>query len=760
MNNKARYNRIKDRISSMSDAEKSDIVCGRAGIAAAEGPESVRRETGEKAGPLAVISEKGMSYPAPSILACGFDPEITASVAASLAEELRLSGANLLLGPSAAIMRSPLDGRNSQRFSEEPYLAGKMAASFLLGLRSRGIEGCLTEFGCGHSEDGAFTEDNVIDPAVLGDLYMESFRIAVSEGEATALLLSAGKLNGERLWMSPETMSRLRKEAGFDGAVIMPEGFEADAAAAVSSGTDLFPGASEKNSKKLAESVKKGKLESEALDAAAIRAYAVTDSLRSVPVVTSHDGKKAFSTARRAARDCMVLLKNDDGFLPLGEGKTAVIGYAAQKRPEEPFRMFSVTEASGQPLLEALEEYGEDVIYAKGYNADGSTNPYLVREAREALREAGRGILAVCLPSGAESEGYDRRNMKLPDGVLRLADFLAAEGLPLACVVMTGSAVEMPFAYGMKSILFTGRCGDATGPAAADILTGRANPSGRLSFTWPARAEMTVPQEKHIYSETYATGHRAAEFGHPFEGYTFGSGLSYSEIEFLGARIDKHVIIGERQKADILFRIRNSGDRVSSFTAQVYLRRGNSRMRRLVAFRKVHILPGQIRNEHVEVEAPRFMEFDPETGEKVFCAGQYTLELATRCDDAGILDSFEMSVFPKEWNTVETAEERAEKVSIAAGKEQPRLREKTEDGDDISFNDVRRTMAGRAIAAELEELADDTERPYHEEWKKAVLSMPVTTLNCLAGYPLDTRLAARAVRDTLGKRTGGLRFGK
>ncbi len=760
MNNKARYNRVKDRMRSMTAAEKAETVCCRGELSVAEDEVSFRRETGDRAGHLVVASKRTMAYPSPSMLACGFDPEAVSAVAASIAEEVRLDGHNLLLGPSAAVMRSPLDGMNSRRFSEEPYLTGKMAAAFLQGLRSKGVEGCLTEFGCSHSEDDKYIADNLIDPAVLGDLYMESFRVAVSEGEAMAVRMSEGKLNGHRLWNDAATLTRLKREAGFDGAVMLPPSFDGDVRAALEAGADMAPGIGEKAASGLADSVKRGRLEGDVLDAAAMRCLAMADSLRDVPVVTGHDPEKAFNTARRAARDCMVLLKNEGGLLPLGTGKTAVIGFAAERKPQDIFRMFSTPECSGRSLLEGLEENGADVVYARGYNPDGSTNPELVREAREALRQAGRGILAVELPPGAESEGYDRRDMKLPDGILRLADFLISEELPIACVVMCGSAVEMPFGYGMKSILFTGRCGDVTGPAAADIITGKVNPSGRLSFSWPARADMTAPESRHIYSEGYATGHRAAEFGSPFEGYPFGYGLSYSGIEFLGARIDRHVIIGERQKADILFRIRNSGDRAAAFVAQVYLRRGNSKMRKLVAFRKVFVLPGQIRNEHVEIEAPRFMEFDPSSGEKVFCAGQYTLELATCCDDEGVLDTFGMSVFPKEWNTVSTAEERMEEstahlADVSAGDD-----DEPQDEDDITVDDVRRTMSGRAAAAVLEEMAADAKRPFGDRWREALFRMPLKALNRLAGYPIDGKMAARAVRGAAGRRSGGFRLGK
>ncbi|MBP0968933.1 MAG: glycoside hydrolase family 3 C-terminal domain-containing protein [Oscillospiraceae bacterium] len=762
MNYKARYNRIKDKVTAMPLTEKAETVCCRGAIAAAEGTESLRTAKTDVSAGIIREETREISYPAASMLACGFDTDTAEEVAATVAEEYRSAGKNFAIGPSGAIMRSPLDGMNSSRFSEEPYLTGKMAASFLRGLRKRGVEGCLTELGCGHSEDRKYTAENVVEPGVFGDLYLESFRIAVSEGEAMALLMSDAKMNDERLWLSRETTERLRKELSFDGAFVRPAGAADDPSFSVAAGADLLLAAESGTEKRLAEAVKRGKLDVRILDSAAVRVSAIADSLKDVPVVLGHDEAAAMGTARRAARECMVLLKNEDSFLPLKDGdKVAIIGSAAEKRPEETYRMFSSLRPSGKTLLEGLGEYGIDIVYAKGYNADGSTNPGLVHDARNALKEAGKGILTLDLPSGTESEGYDRKDMKLPDGMLRLADFLLEEGLPLACVIMSASPVEMPFEYGMKSILFTGHCGDATGTAAADILTGRIDPSGRLAFSWPSRTSMIVPSEKHIYREGYATGHRSYELGHDFSGYPFGYGLSYSQIEYLGSRIDKHVIIGERQTADILVRIKNNGERASAFVAQVYLRRGTSRMRRLAAFKKIWLLPGQIRNEHIEVEASRFREFDPATSEKVFCAGQYTLELAVSAGDEGVLESFDMSVFPKEWNTVPSVEEwNGDWIE----KKLTELKRRKEDAprteEDVTFRDVHRTMAGRALLTELKESLDSEDRHFLEQWKDAVLDMPAVTAEKLVDLRIDSRMVLKAVRATVRKEAGGLGFGK
>lgn len=762
MNYKARYNRIREKIAVLPVSDKAELICCSGLDQAPEGTESFRKELPGSRTSMIIEETRGLSYPAASMIGCSFDTEMAAMAAASLAEEYRADGKKFVTGPSAAIMRSPLDGRNSRRFSEEPYLTGKMAAAFLNGFRSKGVEGCLTELGCCHSEGGKYSSDNAVDPAVFGDLYLESFRIAVEEGDALAVRLSEARMNGYRLWLSSSELKRLRAETSFDGAFVLPPGVADDAVAAVGAGTNLLPGADENAAKKLENAVKKGRLSMQSADEAAVRAYAISDSLKNSPVVLRRDSNAAFSTARRIARECMVLLKNEEGFFPLKDGeKIAVIGYAAEKKPEETFRMFSSLEPSGSTLREGLAEYGTQVVYAKGYNPDGSTNPAMVREAREALREAGKGILAVDLPSGAESDGYDRGDMKLPDGILRLADFLLEEDIPVACVVMTASPVELPFEYGMKAVFFAGHCGDATGIAAADIITGRTDASGRLSFSWPARTSMIVAADRHVYSEGYATGHRARELGNVFEGYPFGYGRSYTDVEYLGSAIDKHVIIGEHQKVAVLVRVRNNSDRAGSFVAQVYLRRGSGRMRRLVAFSKIRLLPGQIKNETIEIDASRFKEFDPSSSMKVFCAGQYTLELAVDSSDEGILESFDLSVFPKEWNTVPFADEWNEGALKRQMEETAsRLDGAAVTAGEISFKKARNTISGKALYTEFEKTLDGVARPYHDKWKAALMEMPIMTVNSLAGKPIDDRTVARTVRAAVRNENGGIGFAK
>ncbi len=760
MNYKARYNRIKERVSSMSVTEKAEIVCGLRGPVAGEGAVSCR--TQDEGEGLIKTSQTDIIYPSPSMLACSFDADTVRKSAASFGRRNRVAGRQLVIGPSAAVMRSVLDGRNSERFSEEPFLTGKMAAAFLNGLRDTGVEGCLTELGCAHSEERLYSADHIVDPDTFGELYLESFRIAVRDGEPSAVMLSPGKVNGRYIWLDSELLGRLRKETGFDGTVILPRHVPGDRISAMSAGADLLTGASRRDVRNIETAVRKNYLSRESLDNSAIRVSALMENFGDIPVITGDDIEAAMSTARNTARESMVLLKNEDGMLPLLSGeKIAVIGCAAEDAPRELPGLFSTPSPCGTSLLDGFRDCGTDFIYEQGYNTDGSTNPDLIARARDAVKEAGKGIVAIGLPEAVESEGYDRKDMKLPDGILRLIDFLITDGYPLACVVMTASPVNMPFEYGMKAILYCGYCGSAAGLAAADIITGRANPSGHLSFSWPVRASMTAPESSRVYSEGMATGHRARELGRDFEGYPFGYGMGYAPTEFLGARIDKHVIIGEHQRVDILFRVKNSGERAAAFVPQVYLRRGSSTIRKMVAFRKIYLLPGQIKNEHIEVEASDFMIRDPKTGDRVFCAGQYTLELAQYCADDGILDSFEMSVFPKEWNSVSPLEERTgmnSEVIRNAGRSDA-VNTADRNRDEVTFREADRTMPGRTLNAELRSVLEETERLCHDEWEKAVTDLPIMTFNSMTDAAVDPARAARAARAAVRKNTGGRWFG-
>lgn len=519
-------------------------------------------------------SRPATCFPASVSTACSWDVDLAGKIGLAIAEEAADQGVGIFLGPGVNIKRNPLCGRNFEYYSEDPYLAGKMAASFIKNAQKTGIGTCLKHFACNNQEYRRFNSDSIIDERTLREIYLTPFEIAVSEGKPKSVMCAYNKINAIYCSDNEELLTRiLRDEWGFEGAVITDWGAMHDRIAAFRAGCDLnMPGGSNYMHEEVLDAVKNGELDEAYIDRSARRiANMVLEAQQATKNNDGCDYDAHHELARIAAEQSAVLLKNDDNILPLKEGqKIAIAGNMAGNMRYQ---------GSGSSHI----------------NPTRLIHPADVLKSSADVEEADAVIIFTGLPPEYESEGFDRDTMSMPEEQVKLIEETAAKNPNTIVVLFCGAPIETPWADKVKAILYMGLPGQAGGEAVKNLLYGKANPSGRLAETWPVKytdcpLAAYYPQRDAQYREGIYVGYRYYDKAGVPVRWKFGFGLSYTEFAYSGLQLD-----GETVRVTVT----NTGSLPGAEVVQLYVappQDGIYRpIRELKRFAKVYLQPGESR---------------------------------------------------------------------------------------------------------------------------------------------------------------------
>ena len=561
-----------------------------------DGPHGLRKQE-DVADMLGVNeSRKATCFPAEITTAGSWNPELLAEIGAAIGEEAKNQGVGLVLGPGANIKRNPLCGRNFEYFSEDPYLAGKLAAGFIRGAEAQGISTSLKHFAANSQEKSRFNSDSVLDERTLHELYLTAFEIAVKEGKPSTVMCAYPKLNGVHCSDNkPLLTDVLRNEWGFDGMVVTDWGAMNDRIEGFHAGCDLnMPGGSDYMEKDALQAVKNGTLPERCVDESARRVLKlVFRAVETLKRRASCDYAAHHALARRAAAEGAVLLKNEDGILPLKQdAKIAVIGAMAKNLRYQGAGSSHINPTKiSQPL-----DFLPDAVYVPGCNERGDTTDDLLCEAQAAAQKAEIALVFVGLPDRYESEGFDRDDMKMPAGHLQMIEAVASANPNTVVVLLCGSVVECPWTDRVKAVLYMGLPGQAGGEAIADLLYGRANPCGKLAESWPYAYEDVPSSEIYgktadaLYQEGIYVGYRYYDKANIPVRWPFGYGLSYTEFSYSNLTVDGNIVS---------IAVKNTGVFAGAEVVQLYVGApydGLHRpMRELKGFQKVFLQPGESR---------------------------------------------------------------------------------------------------------------------------------------------------------------------
>ena len=562
-----------------------------------DGPHGLRKQE-DVADMLGVNeSRKATCFPAEVTTAGSWDAELLAEIGAAIGEEAKEQGVGLVLGPGANLKRNPLCGRNFEYFSEDPYLAGKLAAGFIRGVEAQGISTSLKHFAVNSQEKSRFTSNSVLDDRTLRELYLTAFEIAVKEGNPSTVMCAYPKLNGVHCSDNKRLLTDiLRTEWSFGGMVVTDWGAMNDRIEGFRAGCDLnMPGGSDYMEKEALQAVKNGTLPESCVDDSARRVLKlVFRAAETLNRQASCDHEAHHALAKRAAAEGAVLLKNEGGILPLKQdAKIAVIGAMAKNLRYQGAGSSHINPTGlSQPL-----DFLPDAVYAPGCDERGDTTDALLEEARAAAEQAEVAVIFAGLPDRYESEGFDRDDMKLPVGHLRMIEAAVSANPNTVVVLLCGSAVECPWADRVKAVLYMGLPGQAGGEAIADLLYGRVNPSGKLAESWPftygdvPSSEVYGKTADALYQEGVYVGYRYYDRAGVPVRWPFGYGLSYTEFSYADLTVNGDTVS---------VTVRNTGKCAGAEVVQLYIgapQDGLHRpLRELKGFQKVFLQPGESRN--------------------------------------------------------------------------------------------------------------------------------------------------------------------
>ena len=610
-------------------------------ITLSDGPNGVRKQAGAADHLGLNPSVPATCFPTSATVANSWDPALGEEIGEALGEEAAAQDVAVLLGPGLNVKRSPLCGRNFEYFSEDPYLSGKMAAGYVRGIQKNGIAACPKHFAANSQELRRMASDSVLDERTLREIYLTGFEIVVREAAPKTIMSSYNLVNGTYANENAHLlMDILRRDWGFDGAVVTDWGGSNDHALGVKNGSTLeMPCPGDDSIRELMRAVESGKISEADVDAR-------LDELIEL-VLTTHaaveaapkrfDADAHHALARRAAAESVVLLKNENHLLPLKAGeRVAVIGDFARTPRYQGAGSSAVNSIKVDSFLEQLEECGLDSVgFAQGFDRQGKPDEALQAEAVVLAKNADTVLVFLGLDEIKESEGLDRADMKLAENQLALLEAVEAANPNVVVLLSAGSSLETPWIENCRALVYGCLGGQAGAGALADVLTGRVCPSGKLAETW-ANAYTDTPVKDNFagagrtvqYREGLYVGYRYYQTAGRPVAFPFGYGLSYTSFAYSDLKADK---------TGVTLTVTNTGSCAGAEIVQLYVAKPDAKIFRpaqeLKGFAKVYLEAGESQTVTIPLDDKAFRYWNIQSNSWEVEGGVYQLRVGASCED-------------------------------------------------------------------------------------------------------------------------------
>ena len=606
-----------------------------------DGPHGLRKQAGESDHLGLNPSVPATCFPTASAVANSWDAALGEEIGAALGEEAAAQEVSVVLGPGLNMKRNPLCGRSFEYFSEDPYLAGKLAAGYIRGIQSKGVAACPKHFAVNSQETRRMASDSIVDERTLREIYLTGFEIAVKEGHPRSIMSSYNLVNGTYANENKHLlMEILRGEWGFDGAVITDWGGSNDHALGVKNGSTLeMPAPGGDSVRELLAAVESGKITESDIDARLSEllplVFDTKAALDAAP--REFDAAAHHALARRAAAESLVLLKNEGALLPLAAGtKVAVIGDFAKNPRYQGAGSSMVNSTQVDVLLDKLIDSELNVIgYQQGFDRHGKPDAALQRSACELATQADTVILCMGLDEIAESEGLDRSNLRLAQNQVDLLQAVAAVNPKIVVVLYSGSVVETPWLDNCQALLYAALGGQAGAGAVADALAGKVNPCGKLAETWPL-AYADIPsavgfatRRKTVeYREGLYIGYRYFTTAEKAVRFPFGYGMSYTTFAYSDMAADEQ---------GVSLTVTNTGSVAGTEIVQLYVAKKSSELFRpakeLKGFARVTLAPGEKQRVTIMLDDKAFRFWNVKANRWEIEGGEYELLVGASVED-------------------------------------------------------------------------------------------------------------------------------
>ncbi len=613
-------------------------------LVVSDGPHGVRRLADPDE--LVSTSVPATCFPSGSCLSASWNPALVREVGEALGAECVALGVDVVLGPAINIKRTPLCGRNFEYFSEDPYLSGELAVSYVQGVQSRGVGTALKHFAANNQEFERFAISAEMDERTLHEIYLPAFEQAVTRGKPWTVMCAYNKLGGTYCSEHRELLTGVLRDGwGFEGLVMSDWGSVHDRVAALRAGLDLEMPGPERRVQAVVEAVRASELREEIVDRAVRRILRVVTAAQETPKGAEVDRDAHHALARRAAAEGIVLLKND-GVLPLENvGTLALIGRAAKEPRFQGGGSSHVAPTRVDVPFDEIEKLagGAELLYAEGYQEGVEVRRDLVDEAVRTARAAQAAVVFVALPAALESEGYDRPHMDLTPHQVELIRAVTEVQSRTVVVLSAGSAIAtLPWSDGAAAIVQTWMMGQAGGGAVADVLFGRVDPSGRLAETFPRSlpdtpAFLHYPGEldKVRYGEGIYVGYRYYDAKEMPVAFPFGHGLSYTTFAYGDLRVPSSFDVSQGLQVSV--DVTNTGTRAGKDVVQLYVRDVDAALARppkeLKGFAKVLLEPGRTETVTFDLGFRAFAYYHPGHGRWITEDGDVELLVGASAGD-------------------------------------------------------------------------------------------------------------------------------
>ena len=606
-----------------------------------DGPHGLRKQAGESDHLGLNPSVPATCFPTASAVANSWDAALGEEIGAALGEEAAAQEVSVVLGPGLNMKRNPLCGRSFEYFSEDPYLAGKLAAGYIRGIQSKGVAACPKHFAVNSQETRRMASDSIVDERTLREIYLTGFEIAVKEGHPRSIMSSYNLVNGTYANENKHLlMEILRGEWGFDGAVITDWGGSNDHALGVKNGSTLeMPAPGGDSVRELLAAVESGKITESDIDARLSEllplVFDTKAALDAAP--REFDAAAHHALARRAAAESLVLLKNEDSLLPLAAGsKVAVIGDFAKNPRYQGAGSSMVNSTQVDVLLDKLIDSELNVIgYQQGFDRHGKPDAALQKSACELATQADTVVLCMGLDEIAESEGLDRSNLRLAQNQVDLLQAVAAVNPKIVVVLYSGSVVETPWLDNCQALLYAALGGQAGAGAVADALTGKVNPCGKLAETWPlayadvpSAADFASRRKTVEYREGLYIGYRYFTTAEKAVRFPFGYGMSYTTFAYSDMAADEQ---------GVSLTVTNTGSVAGTEIVQLYVAKKDSELFRpvkeLKGFARVTLAPGEKQRITIMLDDKAFRFWNVKANRWEIEGGEYELLVGASVED-------------------------------------------------------------------------------------------------------------------------------
>ena len=647
---------IKAIVKKMSLKQKAMLCCGRDGwstegfekpgipsITLSDGPHGLRKKSDD-------LQQLGLSstvpatcFPTSATTACSWDRALLSEVGAAIGEECQKEDVQVLLGPGANIKRTPLCGRNFEYYSEDPMLSSSMAGAFIDGVQSQGVGVSLKHFLANNQESNRLKVNAVISERALREIYLASFEAAIKQSKPATIMCSYNRLNGVYCSENPRTLTDiLRGEWGYEGFVMSDWGAVNEREDALNAGLELeMPSSHGIGAKKLIKAVKRGKVKKATLDRACERLLGIIfdlDDKRGAQCTYTEEQHDEL--AARALERSAVLLKNE-GALPLAEtDRLAIIGDMAQTTRIQGGGSSQVTPMKLTSILDGMKAASQgEIAFARGYDREKwEADEAMIAEAVELAKSMDKAIIVAGLPETFESEGYDRTDMRIPDGHRALIEAVAAVQPNLTVVLINGSPVEIDWLDKCSALLEIYLGGQAVGKAVASLLYGKVSPSGRLAESFPVKLSncpAEIEYDEVCYNEDIYVGYRYYTTREVPVRFPFGYGMSYSSFEYSDLALSA-AEINDTDKLTVTVKVSNTGDMDAAEVVQLYVKNPTTGvhrpLRELRAFDKVDVKSGESATVSFELDKRAFAYYDTTVNDWRAESGEYVIEICSDCE--------------------------------------------------------------------------------------------------------------------------------